>query len=466
MSPPRMPDEGGAIADRMEGPSGLDLHPAPPNPTRLSKRAGYLFFMIAFLSTAFVLFGIWERGQRRFGTEGYRQDPRGMTAASDAARAVLALVPERVIGPQPEQELRLPQEPTNPPSRVEMGGAGYRPSPPQQMNVATETHELTPAERRTMQLYERQMAALDAPTRAGSGAISSEATFASGLPSRSGDIAEMSALLQALQPPSSGGGNPALVPAATAAAMPRSLLRGTGLGAANSAAEEYQLQNMQDEKNAFLERVRKKGMEDYLEATRVAPLTRYVIRAGWDIPAVLEQGINSDLPGEIRALVRQNVYDTATGRHLLIPQGARLVGRYNSQVGYGQSGLQVVWERVIYPDASTIDLSGMAGQDTGGRTGLRQNVDNHYKRIFGFGLLTSAFTAAFQLSQTHRGGVFAFPSAGEVAAAGVGREMATIGAETTRRNLNIQPTIKIPVGYRFNVRVNRDLAFEGAYPQR
>jgi type IV secretory pathway VirB10-like protein len=234
-------------------------------------------------------------------------------------------------------------------------------------------------------------------------------------------------------------------------------------GTAYSPSEEYQLQNMQDQKEGFLSAARKKAGDDYLPATRAAPINPFMIRAGWDIPAVLEQGINSDLPGEVRALVRENVYDTASGQYVLIPQGSRLVGRYNSQVAYGQNSLQVVWERVIFPDASAIDLAGMNGQDATGRSGFRWGVDNHYVRIFGFGLVTSVFGAAAQLSQSHSGSVLAYPSTGEIAASAAGQQMATLGAETTRRNLNVQATIKIPPGYRFNVRVNRDLAFEGPY---
>jgi type IV secretory pathway VirB10-like protein len=105
----------------------------------------------------------------------------------------------------------------------------------------------------------------------------------------------------------------------------------------------------------------------------------------------------------------------------------------------------------------------MTGQDAAGRSGFRDGVDNHYKRLLGFGLLTSAFSAALQLSQNHSGNVLTYPSGGQVAAGAVGQQMATLGAETTRRNLNVQPTIKISPGYRFNVRVNRDLAFEDAY---
>ena len=105
----------------------------------------------------------------------------------------------------------------------------------------------------------------------------------------------------------------------------------------------------------------------------------------------------------------------------------------------------------------------MVGQDAGGLTGLRHDVDNHYKRLLGFGLLTSIFSASFQLSQTRRGSVLGYPSAAETAGSAVGGQISQLGADVTRRNLDIQPTIKVPVGYRFNVRVNRDIVFESPY---
>jgi type IV secretion system protein VirB10 len=121
---------------------------------------------------------------------------------------------------------------------------------------------------------------------------------------------------------------------------------------AYDATEGYEAQNMQDAKEKFLARARSGSAEDYLNSTRTKPVSAYEIKAGWDIPAVLEQALNSDLPGEMKALVRENVYDTATGRFLLIPQGARLVGAYDSRVAYGQNGIQVAWSRLIFPYAS------------------------------------------------------------------------------------------------------------------
>ena len=148
---------------------------------------------------------------------------------------------------------------------------------------------------------------------------------------------------------------------------------------------------------AFIEQARGRAANNYLKSTRTPSLGKYEVKMGWDIPAILEQGINSDLPGEVKALVRTNVYDTATGKYLLIPQGSRLVGVYDSQITYGQSRLLVVWSRIIYPDGSSINLDGMMGQDIQGMAGFHDQVDNHYKRLVGAALLTSAFAAGISL---------------------------------------------------------------------
>lgn len=220
---------------------------------------------------------------------------------------------------------------------------------------------------------------------------------------------------------------------------------------------------MQVMREASLSRARTLPAEDYLKSTRTAPLSKYEIKAGWEIPAVLEQALNSDLPGELKALVSSNVYDTASGRYLLIPQGARLVGVYNSRIGYGQDGVQVIWDRIIYPDASSLDLSGMIGQDAHGFSGFRETVDHHYKRLVGFAVLTSLFAAASEISQNQNRSLLTYPSPGQVAGSAVGQQASELGAQITRRNLSVQPTIKVSVGYRFNVRVSRDLLFDAPY---
>jgi type IV secretion system protein VirB10 len=237
------------------------------------------------------------------------------------------------------------------------------------------------------------------------------------------------------------------------------------MNAPAAPASEYEAQNQQSRKEAFLSAARNRSTNDLLPSTRTPALDLYMIRAGWDIPAVLEQALNSDLPGDIRALVTTNIYDTATGHYLLIPQGSRLVGAYDSHVSYGQNALQVVWRRIIFPDASAIDLGGMSGLDSHGNTGLRDRVDNHYKRLIGFAVLTSGFAAAMELSQRRNQSLLQAPSAGESVAQTTGQQLAQLGADVTRRNLNVQPTIRVAVGYKFHVRVNRDMLFESPYSE-
>src|ERR1700729_3755575 len=220
---------------------------------------------------------------------------------------------------------------------------------------------------------------------------------------------------------------------------------------------------MESRKEAFLAANRTRQADDYLRSNREAPLSRYEIKAGWEIPAVLEQSLNSDLPGELKALVTSNVYDTATGLYLLIPQGSRLIGRYDSRVSYGQDGVQVAWSRVIYPDASSVDLDGMTALDSHGNAGLRDKVDHHYTRLIGFTVLTSLFTAAFDISQRTNQMTLTYPTPTQTAGSAVGQELSETGAQITRRNLNVQPTIKVPAGYKFEVRVNRDIVFETPY---
>jgi type IV secretion system protein VirB10 len=227
---------------------------------------------------------------------------------------------------------------------------------------------------------------------------------------------------------------------------------------------DYEAQNAQTRKDAFLKAAQNRSAaDDYLHHTRDAPLSRYEIKAGWEIPAVLEQSLNSDLPGELKALVTSNVYDTATGQYLLIPQGARLVGKYDSRVSYGQNGVQVAWSRIVFPDASSIDLDGMLGLDSHGNAGLRDQVDRHYKRLIGMSVLSSMFMAAFAISQNRSQTVLTYPTPGQAAETAVGQDLSMTGAQMARSNMNVQPTIKVPAGYRFTVRVNRDILFEAPY---
>jgi type IV secretion system protein VirB10 len=134
--------------------------------------------------------------------------------------------------------------------------------------------------------------------------------------------------------------------------------------------------NIQDGKQAFL---KKPGGEDnYLENSKKKPRSPYEIKAGNYISAALITGINSDLPGSVNAQVTENVFDSITGNYLLIPQGAKLIGEYNSNLSFGQQRVQVVWNRIIFPDGASLDLGRMQGIDISGYTGYYDKVDNHY----------------------------------------------------------------------------------------
>ncbi len=242
-----------------------------------------------------------------------------------------------------------------------------------------------------------------------------------------------------------------------------------GSGAAGAAGRQDDDQNRQDDKITYLDKNRQPQSEPtFSRVSRETAVSRFEVKAGWDIPATLEQGMNSDLPGDVRGIVRENVYDTVTGRYLLIPQGARVIGTYNSRVTYGQRGLQVVWTRLIFPDGSSIDLGGLNGQDVRGLSGFRDKVDNHYGKLFAIAALTSVFAAGVELSQRQNSNTtgFAEPTVNQTVSASVGQQIGQLGTTLAQKQLNVQPTITIPIGYRFNIRVRKDLIFDTPYAER
>jgi type IV secretion system protein TrbI len=138
--------------------------------------------------------------------------------------------------------------------------------------------------------------------------------------------------------------------------------------------------NLQDRKNDFIGR---DGASDanYVQHSVSQPRSHYEVKAGTIIPTVLLTGLNSDLPGEVVGQVRENVYDTVTGNHLLIPQGSRLLARYDSMVAFGQERVLVCWNRLIRPDGTSVNLECMPGVDLAGYAGFADQVDHHWWRM-------------------------------------------------------------------------------------
>lgn len=211
-------------------------------------------------------------------------------------------------------------------------------------------------------------------------------------------------------------------------------------------------QNMQDRKLAFLN-----GETDRrtVSAERVQEkVSPYVVQAGTVIPAALITGIKSDLPGQITAQVTEHVYDSPTGSHLLIPQGARLIGAYDSQVAFGQSRVLLVWNRLIMPDGSSIVLERLQGADTQGFSGLQDEVDYHWGQLFKAAVLSTLLGIGTELSTDDESD---FARAVRESAQDSASD---IGHQIVRRQLNIQPALTIRPGFPVRVIVNRDLVMK------
>ncbi|HBT96971.1 MAG TPA: hypothetical protein DEB25_04715 [Desulfobulbaceae bacterium] len=195
------------------------------------------------------------------------------------------------------------------------------------------------------------------------------------------------------------------------------------------------------------------------------------IKTGTVIPAVLVTGINSDLPGVMIAQVSQNVFDTASGKYLLIPQGAKLYGMYDSRVVYGQERVLVAWNRVIFPDGSSVTLGSMPGADMSGYAGFHDKVNNHYIRAYSNAFLMSIVTgsAAYMVDyfDNSNSSYDAFgnrqPSFGDEIGRAMAQQMSQATIRILEKNLNISPTLEIRPGYQFNVICTKDVAFTEPY---
>jgi type IV secretion system protein VirB10 len=210
----------------------------------------------------------------------------------------------------------------------------------------------------------------------------------------------------------------------------------------------------------------KQGSEDRwrLDSALEAPRSPFELRAGYVVPATLVSGINSDLPGQIMAQVSQGVYDTPTGKYLLIPQGSRLVGSYSSDVAYGQSRVLVAWQRIVFPDGKAMDIGSMAGADSAGYSGFSDQVNNHYLRVFGSAFLMSGIVAGISLSQDRNSDSYNDrQTASSAMSEALGQQLGQVTAQMIAKNLNIAPTLEIRPGYRFNVMVTKDMTFSKPY---
>jgi type IV secretory pathway VirB10-like protein len=247
-------------------------------------------------------------------------------------------------------------------------------------------------------------------------------------------------------------------PAAAAAVAPAAA-RGGGEGSpANRERTTPPLdpdtaQNLQDRKLGFVNQ--RTSTAIYSPQQLQTPRSPYQLMAGTIIPASLVTGINSDLPGEIIGQVSENVYDTVSGRYLLIPQGTRLIGKYDSIVAYGQERVLLIWTRLILPDGSSIILDNLPGTDTQGYAGLEDGVDYHTWRL----IKGVAFSTLLGVSSELAADSGTRDENRIIVGARDSADTATnqVGQRITQKNLAIQPTLTIRPGFPLRVIVNRDI---------
>lgn len=218
----------------------------------------------------------------------------------------------------------------------------------------------------------------------------------------------------------------------------------------SSIREEDYDQNRQASKKAFLYEEKRNAF--ILNSAIVPAISPYVVSAGDFIPAVVVTGMNSDLAAKtIVAQVSENIYDTINHKYLLIPQGTRLLGKYDSNVTWGQERLLVVWQRLIFPDGSSLDLDNMQGVDLTGQAGITGKVNNHFATLLKGVLLSSALGATGAIVTDNN------DNWRNAAASGAGEQIITIGDKFASKALDRQPTITIKAGDRFNIMVHADM---------
>ncbi|EGG78561.1 putative conjugal transfer protein trbI [Gluconacetobacter sp. SXCC-1] len=186
---------------------------------------------------------------------------------------------------------------------------------------------------------------------------------------------------------------------------------------------------------------------------RIMPLVSpYVLQAGTAIAGALNTKISSDLPGQIVGHVTQNVYDSPTGRFLLIPQGSLLFGAYNSSVSFGQQRTQIIWTRLIFPNGESLVLEKLPGGDAIGQSGLSDEVNSHWGQLFKAALATTLLSVGSEAGTSWNENNLM-----QAIRSGASNGFSMVGNRLIDRSLNVQPTLTDRPGLPFTVLVGHDL---------
>ena len=185
----------------------------------------------------------------------------------------------------------------------------------------------------------------------------------------------------------------------------------------------------------------------------VPKISDYMLFAGSIIPGTMVTGLNSDLPGQIIGQVSQNVYDSLTGKYLLIPQGTRLLGTYNSNTDYLQNRAEIIWTRMILPNGDNMVLPNFNASDNQGYTGVKDKVRSHYARVVWTAILGGLATAGVSAA----GADSSDSDYANEARASAADKISGIVDKMVDKNLNVQPTLIVRPGFKFNIMIDKDL---------
>lgn len=429
MSEEHTPDQAASQPPDKVAPETVALRAQPRPVTRLNRRT--LAVLVGGLSVAVLGATIWSLQPHRRGTseqtELYNVDRVSKSEGLDALPADYSMLPTPNMPPAPD----VPE--LGPPLPGDLGPAIINSQQPAVATYAPPGIDAEAAEREARRKEADAAAASSVFFRTGqgqsgqpTGAVAQAVPVAPGIDNS----------LAAFDPLAAG-------PASTAAQL----------------TDPTAVQNRQDQKEAFLQAG---STETRNSGNLQMPASPYQVMAGTVIAAALVTGIKSDLPGDVIGTVTEPVYDSATGRHLLIPQGSRILGRYNSQVSYGQSRVQVVWNRIILPDTSSLTLDNLVGSDPAGYAGLEDGVDWHWDRIVGGAVLTTLLGVGAELAapENRQDGDRIIIAGRDSAQDSINQ----VGQEMTRRNMNIQPTLTSRPGLPVRIIVNKDLVLRPYQP--
>ena len=427
-----------------------DLAPDPlsaetvPNSNRLNRLPLLIFGAACSLVLGVFIYVGYQRSLPRERPQ-KTENPKASVSSQQFAEEIASKArPGSFIATIPQQHVSNTQ-PEKPPV-AESGKETQIPTPQDSHNVDMPTVLVDPYLEDRLRIRERRFQALEAALRSKMGVQVSELRARSTTRDLNAEIFQARQRLAAMTDPSS------TYQARLAQLRDESV---------SGADELYRSTGTGKNDVRRLERTDSWSLDSQVEA----PASPYMIRAGFVIPAIMISGINSDLPGQVMAQVSQNVWDTATGRFLLIPQGTRLIGAYSSDVAYGQERVLMAWQRLIFPDGKTFDIRAMPGADSAGYAGFTDQISNHWFRTISSAILMSGVIAAVDLSQDDNNSSDSSDRqrAGDALSEALGQTLGQVLGQIISKNLNISPTLEIRPGYRFNVIAVKDMTLPGPY---